>query len=391
MISKRAKELTSNPSAIMTGHMACSRDPYSESNPQGYLNFGIAENRLIDDLALKVLSRPCAPSPSHVHYAPLYGLPELREAFAAFAQKFLSAGELNPEQVVVQTGLSAMCESMAFALFERGDEIIVPAPYYTGFKFDFDGRFGVKLAPAQMSGFKHSIADIEKAWTPNTKGLLLTSPHNPTGEVLGEEFLKDALAFCKKHNLHLISDEIYALSRLDRREHKSALNIDPGFKNIHFLYGMAKDFGLAGIKTGFYYSPNQECVQAMQAASYFHPVATHTQALVADFLSDHRAVEAFVNESNQRVSKALESLEKLLPRLKFNRPKAGMFLTADFSELLNNFKSEEDLFNYFLEELKVNMTPGKEMGLASPGFFRICYARPKAQIKEFAKRLSEFL
>src|SRR5690554_2258977 len=108
MISKRARKLLDNPSAIMTGHAACAGDPYASDNLDGYLNFGIAENRLVDDLALEVLNRAPALRVEHVHYGSLEGLPELREAFAGFAAKFLNAPEVVPSRVVVQTGLSSM-------------------------------------------------------------------------------------------------------------------------------------------------------------------------------------------------------------------------------------------------------------------------------------------
>lgn len=375
----------------MTGHMACCEDPFSKENPNGYLNFGIAENRLIDDLALEVLNRKANCGPEHIHYAPLAGLESLRNSFASFAKEFLNAPEVSAENVIVQSGLSAMCESMAFAIFNEGDEIILPSPYYTGFKFDFEGRFGVKLVPAQMSDFEHRIEDIEKVLSSKTKAILLTTPHNPTGDVLSESYLKQVAELCKKKNLHLISDEIYALSIHDNRTHLSILEVEKDYENIHLLYGMAKDFGLAGIKTGFYYSRNRECVEAMSAATYFHPVSTYTQALVADFLADANAVKDFTHESNARVSKALALLKSLLPEVKIHAPEAGMFLMADFRELLPDNGSEDELFKRLLNESKINMTPGMEMGLTVPGYFRVCYARDEDELQEFARRLRPLL
>lgn len=391
MISSRAAALISTPSAIMVGHSACCQDPFSKDNPNGYLNFGIAENRLIDDLALEAMRTPLKLNSDHVHYLPLEGMERLREAFAGFARRFLNAPEVQASNVLIQTGLSSVCESMAFALFEEGDEIIVPAPYYTGFKYDFDGRFKVKLISAQLKNFEHNIEDVRSALTEKTKAILLTGPHNPTGDCLSEDFLRDVVELCKEKGLHLISDEIYALSIHAGKKHLSVLEVDKEYENIHVLYGMAKDFGMAGIKTGFYYTRNKACLNAMAQTSYFHPVASPTQQLVAQILEDHIMVENFTKKSNARVEQALASLEKNLPSLKFRRPQAGMFLLADLRSLLDEHQNERALFNFLLNELKINMTPGTEMGLTVEGFFRVCYARDKAQIEELGKRLGPLL
>lgn len=385
MISKRAQKLLSKPSAIVEGAIACSKDPYSSENPEGFLNFGIAENRVMDEMALELLKIDYEPTPEHIHYGHMEGLSELREAFCAFARKYLNVSEIMPDKIAVQTGLSSMCESLSFALFEEGDEIIVPAPFYTGFKFDFEGRFGVKLVAVQPGkDFKNKLTD-------RTKGFLLTNPTNPTGEVLTDKYLLSVIDFCKSHNLHLISDEIYALSIHDGRPHKSVLTLEKEYKNIHFLYGMAKDFSLAGIKTGFYYSRNEECLNAIKTACYFHPVSSQTQSTVANILSDTGAVEAFTKTSNKKISSILSKIKKALPKLKFKRPESGMFFLADFRTLLKKHGDEKALFNFFLNELKLNMTPGTEMGLKEQGYFRVCYARSEAEVDEFIKRIKKVL
>ncbi|MEX0799529.1 MAG: aminotransferase class I/II-fold pyridoxal phosphate-dependent enzyme, partial [Bacteriovoracaceae bacterium] len=170
MISSRAKALLNNPSPIVVGHVKCQQDPFGPNNPKGCLNFGIAENRLIDDLALKVLDREVEGSKESIHYPPVHGLLELRKAFAAFAKEFLNAGNLNPEHIAVQSGVSSVCEALSFCLFEEGDELIVPAPFYSGFSFDFEARFKVKLVSVQLKNFEHYIQAIKEAVTSKTKG-----------------------------------------------------------------------------------------------------------------------------------------------------------------------------------------------------------------------------
>lgn len=388
-LSKRAQKLVKSPSAIVKGMLACAEDPYSEENKTGYLNFGIAENRLIDDLALSVLNSPIQYGQEQVHYGALEGSEKLRKAFCHFGKENLGIKELVPERVAVQSGLSSVCEAMAYAFFDEGDEIIAPSPYYSGFAHDFEGRFKVKLVSA-CATLGHNMETVRSALTKNTKALLLCHPHNPTGEVLSREFLKEAIEFCKENDLHLISDEIYALSIFDGSDHHSALNIDSDFKNLHFLYGMAKDFGLAGLKTGFYYSRNEEHSKAIQALGYFHPVSSVAQEIVANFFEGDRP-RRFVKESNKRVKEALDLIKTSLPELSFIDPKAGMFFLADFRFALARFGSEEKVYEHLLNELKINVTPGKSMGMDEEGFFRVCFARPEGELREFSRRLSPFL
>ncbi len=159
-LSKRAQKLVKSPSAIVKGMLACAEDPFSEENPDGHLNFGIAENRLIDDLALEVLNSPLKFGPEHVHYGPLEGRRSLERRLRALRGKTLGIDEIKPEMLAVQSGLSSVCEAMAYAFFNEGDEIITPSPYYSGFSHDFEGRFNVKLVSAPING-GHNIDSIK--------------------------------------------------------------------------------------------------------------------------------------------------------------------------------------------------------------------------------------
>ena len=392
MISKRAKELSDNPSAIMVGYSIWNENPWNTDNPDGVLNFGIAENHLMEEEILFLLDKKADMKREHVHYCNLYGLESLRESFSEFAKNYLQL-EIDSNDIVVQTGVTSLCESLSFCLFDEDDEILVPAPLYPGFYNDFAARFKCKIKEVQLENFEHKVSAFKEAKTNKTKGILLTTPHNPLGSILNKEFLTDIIKFSKENNLHLISDEVYTLSRHDLdKEFTSTLHIESDYKNIHYLYGMAKDFTLAGLKCGFFTSKNPAVLTAMQHTSYFHTVPSNTQLIIAKLLRDTNLNE-FFKESVKRIKQNLTTIQNQVPKLKMIPPHAGIFFLADFREQLseNSFEAESKLFNYFIHDLGINITPGKELGLTEPGFFRICYAKKSDELNEFIKRINAFL
>lgn len=392
MISNRANRLVQNPSAIMVGYAKWKENPWSLDNQSGVLNFAIAENHLMEEDILFLLAKKVDLKNEHIHYCNLFGTIELREAFSGFAKKYLNL-KLDPENVICQTGVTSLCESLSFCLFDEDDEILVPAPLYPGFYYDFAGRFNCKIKEVQLKDYKHTIEPFKEALSAKTKGILLTHPHNPLGEVLDKNFLTEIVDFAKENNLHLISDEVYTLSRhnLDER-FTSTFHIKTDYHNIHYLYGMAKDFTLAGLKCGFFTSKNNEVLNAMKSVSYFHTVPSNTQLIVAKLLSEENLLE-FFEKSINKIKLNLDLIKNKITKLKFIEPKAGIFFLADLREQLsqNTFEAEEELFHKMIDEVGIIMIPGKELGLSEPGFFRICYAKKEDELNEFIHRMKKFL
>ncbi len=399
MLSNRLTKLNHSPSAIIEGFVKCKENPYSRDNTKGYLNFGIAENHLMNDKLLPKINHPLKLDNHHIQYNDLHGLKEVRQTIKNFLENFLALKELNSENIVIQTGLSAVCESMSFAFFDKGDRILIPTPYYTGFNHDFTKRFECEFEQVHLhpdSNFAHNIKAFEETYLQSPhkdkiKAVLITHPHNPTGEVLLEEFMNDIISFCKKNHLALISDEIYALSNHQGQKHISLYQkAKEAGVDAHFLYGLAKDFSLAGLKVGIYYHEDQKMAQAMQSLSYFHPVSTHTQLLVQNILADTHFLKEYIPLNQKRLKEIPLVLETQLPMYKFIPTDAGLFMLLDLSEQCKDFAQEKQLYEKFLNYIKINMTPGEELGLKVPGFFRVCFARPKEEILEFIVRMKLF-
>jgi aspartate/methionine/tyrosine aminotransferase len=285
---------------------------------------------------------------------------------------------------------------MAFTLFDEGDYLLVPTPYFPGFDHTFTKRFGLNFLKAPMEAkdnFKHNIDCFKKAYDTfeqkeKLKAILITHPHNPTGEILSKKFIKDIINFAKERQLQIISDEIYALSTHWQEDHLSLYQ--EARKNnvtVHLLYGLAKDFSLPSFKVGLYYSEDNEVVTSLKKQAYFSPVSIQTQELALNILNDHLFITQFKTLNQERLNKSLRRIKTDLPHLNFLPSEAGLFTILDLSSKCESFEAEDELFNHLIDNLKINITKGSDFGFSTPGYFRLCFAQPEENIKELCKRL----
>jgi len=398
-ISIRAKKLQSKPSAIMQGHELCGSNPYSLQNPEGYLNFGTAENHLMNSYLLEKINSPIFMEESQIHYNELFGMEETRMSVANFLEKYLNLESIKPENLIIQSGVSAICESLSFAMFDEDDYIMIPTPYYSGFDHDFTKRFGCKFLKVDQLRENHFSLNIDSFITEfnnstdkkKIKAVLITHPNNPTGEILSQNFMDEMISFCLKNNLDLICDEIYALSCHQKTQHQSLYQraINSGVR-AHLLYGMAKDFAMAGLKVGFYYSNELDILASMKNLSYFHPVSTHTQVLIKNIFEDTYFIDEMISMNQKKLLSTKLIIESELSHLNFLPSEAGLFILFDLSSICKSFDDELKLFNHFLDHYRINMSPGESLGLKIPGFFRVCYAMRKENILEFIHRMKKF-
>lgn len=397
-ISKRANSLlAAAENSIMEGHNAWVNNPYHMSeNPLGVINLSVSQNNLMHDLLIPKINTPLNLGPEHLHYRDSHGIENLREEFCQFFQNHLGLKNLNPENIIIQSGATPICENLSFTLFDEGDYLLTPAPYFPGFDHTFTKRFGAKILKAPLSPKNHFNHDIESIidtynnfkFKDKLKAILITQPNNPTGEILSKSFLKNLVKFAKEKKLEIISDEIYALSTHWQVDHESLYELakSSGVK-AHFIYGMAKDFCLPSFKIGVYYSEDQRVITSMKKQSYFAPVSIQTQVLVLNILKDHFFLTQFKTLNQERLNKTLRRVKNELSELNFLPSEAGLFTIMDLSDRCSNFDEEDKIFKKILNKLKINITKGKEFGFNKPGYFRLCFAHPEEVVKEFCNRL----
>lgn len=394
------------PSPLVVAHFQCADDKFcSDTNPDGKINFGTAENHLMDSEILEMVNRAPSFSAEHLHYGELHGSPSFRAAIATLLEEDLHISDVNPDNIVVASGSSAILESIAMALLEDGDGVIVPAPLYTGFIHDFSTRFNVKLLPYALSAEDDYALDVDGLETAVSqakqagiavKAILICSPHNPLGITYADETLEQIVDLAKAHNLDIIADEIYAQS-VYSGQYKSMLEIGKEYRqHIHFTYGFAKDFVLSGFKTGVFYSENKEMVTAVQEIAYFHAVSTHTQRFLETLIADRDWRKAFIKENKSRLLAAYSTVKRLFAEhlhVRIIEANAGIFVWADFSAYLQEptFEAELELFDKMFNECGVFISPGQFFHADRPGWFRVCFAQDEAHLETAVLRLKKGL
>jgi aspartate/methionine/tyrosine aminotransferase len=219
------------------------------------------------------------------------------------------------------------------------------------------------------------------------RALAVTSPANPVGHVHTREVLRDLVNVATAHSVDVIADEIYAHSTFGA-DFVSMV----GEHAVHGIWGLAKDFGLSGLKVGVLCTKDPEVLAAARALAYFAPVSTHTQALVTDLLSDTDWVAAFLTESRRRLRESATRTMELLGAAGIGHvePAGGFSLWIDLRDHLTE-AGEHALWQRILRTGRVNVLPGGIFASPEPGWFRLCHATNADAVATGVARLAEVL
>lgn len=406
-LSGRAHEILSSNSPLVEAYFKCRAEPFDEAQrPDGYIDLGTSENHLIRDLLQEKLSSISSVSRSPLTYQEGFGNSEARAAVANFYQLF-TGNAIDPTEVLLSSGASAMIEMLTFALCDPGDVILIPAPYYSGFRSDVTARAQVILEPLQMPSrthFRIGLEDLERGYQEvakkygkgRIKAILLSSPSNPIGISYSQSELLDIIQFADKTHLHCIVDELYAGSVYGNQPFVSAWSLPlKRPDHVHIVYGFAKDFGLSGYRIGALLSKNKELLSVLQSLSQLAPISSVLQTIIIDLLGDGHWIRSLFETNRQRLSATNSTVSQLLEnnQIPFIKADAGLFLWINLSEYLesSDFKSEIYLYQAILKNARVNFSPGSLFCSKEPGWFRLCFSRQKAALNTGLMRILNYL
>ncbi len=363
------------------------------TNPGGYIPLSVAENQL---MAKPLLDRMAAVRdfpPDVLAYDSMIGSLEFREKLARFLGRTFLGRTFRPEQVAVLAGAGSVLEILFHCLCDPGDGVLVPTPSYAGFWADLETRdeLGIVPVPAESSdGFRLTTAQLDRALKKAdrpVKALLFTSPNNPLGTVYSGREIEEILGWARAAGVHVVFDEIYALSVFGEADFTSCAQLVPELgDSVHVVWAFSKDFGASGLRCGVLVSENEALLRAVDGLAYWACCSGHTQHLlgeviagdawvddtgdawVDDYLARNRAA---LGEAYRQTTAALEG--EGIPYLP---AAAGFFLLCDFRSYLEEptWQAEHALWRRLLDDGNVNLTPGEACRCPEPGWMRLCFA-----------------
>ena len=209
--------------------------------------------------------------------------------------------------------------------------------------------------------------------------LLFTTPNNPLGTVYQPAELEEIVRFAERAGIHVVFDEVYALSVFGRTPFTSIAALRPSLgDHIHIVWAFSKDFAASGLRCGTLITENRDVMYEVEALAYWACVSGDTQFLLVEMVSDDAWVGAYIGAMQSRLRGAYRAITSRLDHagIPYLPSEAGFFLIIDLRRYLTapTWEAEDALWRRILDEANVNLTPGSACRIAEPGFMRLCFA-----------------
>ena len=322
-------------------------------------------------------------------YTATSGIVELKEAVCA---KFRRDNWLDyePKNIIVSTGAKQSLFNMIMVLVDPGDEVIIPVPYWVSY-----GEM-VKIAEGKCiflktNNFKINLQDLEKSITPKTKMLILNSPSNPTGVVYDEKELKQIASICLKHNIYVLSDEVYE-KIIYGKKHVSIASVNEKIKKLVIVVnGVSKSYAMTGWRIG-YAAAEEEIVKAaarLQDHSTSNPCSIAQKAALAALNGPEDHMAKMVYEYKKRRDFMIERLNRIDGMI-VSRPDGAFYVFANVSKFYSDeVKGSMAFCQKLLEDAYVAAVPGLAFG--DDHYIRLSFATGMEHIKRGLDRIEKFV
>ncbi len=331
-------------------------------------------------------------------YTPVGGTDELKDAII---HKFQRDNHLTYKrsEVLVSCGGKHSFYNLAQVLFDQGDEVIVPAPYWVSYPpmVALAGASPIIVETREENGFKIKADDLKRAISPRTKALILNSPSNPTGSAYTKRELEEIAAMAVSSKFFVVSDEIYEKIIYDDFQFTSIASLSEEIRRSTIIvHGVAKTYSMTGWRIGYTAGP-EEIISAMnniQSQSTSNPTSISQKASVEALIGPQDEVAKMVSAFTQRRNYIVDRLNSMKGVSCFN-PVGAFYVFPNFSDYYGKSYQEKklsnstDLADYLLSVARVAVVPGVEFG-ADP-FERLSFATSMENIREGLDRIEESL
>jgi aspartate aminotransferase len=324
------------------------------------------------------------------HYPPYAGLPDLRAAIAADTTARRGFA-VEPSNVFVTVGGKGVMVYAILALVNRGDEVIVPDPGYPIYDSitKFVGGVSVPIPIRMENDFRLDVDELASLITPRTKLLFINSPANPTGGVLTRGDIERIAELAHRHDLVVVSDEIYSRILYDGAEHVSIASLDGMAERTILLDGFSKTYAMTGWRLGYAIVPDWLVKAYGQLIiNTISGVTAFAQAGAIEALRGPQDdVEAMVREFNARRDLVVDGLNAI-PGIRCHRPTGAFYVFPDIS---GTGLTGAELAERLLQEAGVCVLAGTAFGGVGVNHIRISYANSRENLSEALARIRAFV
>ena len=326
------------------------------------------------------------------------GIPELK---AAICEKLERDNNLrfSPDEVIVSPGAKFSLFTVAQALYEPGDDVLIPAPYWVSYpdQVKLCGANPVFVPTREEEGFRLRAQDLAAAITPNTKALILNYPCNPTGAAYSREELEEIAEVCVREQIWVISDEIYEKLLYDGRRFTSIASLSEKIKKLTIVInGFSKAFSMTGWRLGYAAGPRDVIAACSKVQSHSTSNATSfvQKAAVVALRDTAMDVERMRQEFERRRNFVVYRL-RALPRVSCASPPGAFYAMPNIAAYLDRefggapVRNTYGLAYYLLKEAHVALIPGEAFG--TPEHLRISFATSMERLEEGMRRIGAAL
>lgn len=322
------------------------------------------------------------------------GLKELRMAVTCYLHESIGVDYDPVNEVLITAGASEGIDIAMRALLNPGDEVLVPSPSYVSYVpcVELQGGKAVSIDTLAENKFKLTPEEIEEAVTDKTKALILPYPNNPTGAVMEREYLEKLVPVIIKHNLIVVSDEIYSELTYGEEPHVSIASLPGMWERTIVINGFSKSFAMTGWRVGYVAAPPELAAVMRKIHQYVimcAPTAGQYAALRAlehSFRTDYAEVREMRKQYNERRIYLVNRLNDM--GLKCFEPRGAFYA---FPSVASTGLTGEHFAEKLLYSKRVAVVPGSAFGRSGRDFVRISYAYSIEMIKKALDRIEEFL
>lgn len=328
----------------------------------------------------------------YTQYTSNKGLPALRKEISSYLKDYYGV-DFSAEDTVITVGASEAIDIVLRATIDEGDEVLIPDPSYVSYKpcVELNGGVAVSVPCSGDNGFKLTPEMLESVITEKTKILIFPYPNNPTGGIMEKEYVEKIIPVILKHDLLVVSDEIYAELTYGR-PHCSIASFPELKDRVVLIGGFSKAFAMTGWRVGYACAPT-EILKTM--------LKIHQYAIIcAPIFSQYAALEGLKRGREDGFSSVREMKEEYDRRRRFMlkaftdmglecfEPKGSFYI---FPSVKNTGMTGEEFATALLESKKVAVVPGDAFGEFGKYYVRCSYAYSMKNLNEATQRIAEFI